>query len=99
MSLATPPSVPAIASRVAAALLGGYAFTWGFSALLATVQVHAGIGYGDALQLAFLLAFLVYLVALCWAFAAASLARVWLTLAGGGAAMTGAAWLLMPSFA
>ncbi len=97
MSLAKSPSLPVISLRVAAALLGGYAFTWGFSALLVTAQVHAGLAYGDALQLAMLLAFLVYLGAVCWAFAAASLARVWVVLAGGGAAMTVLAWLLMPT--
>ena len=37
-----------------------------------------------------LLAFLVFLVCFCWAFAAASVARVWIVLAGGGALMTGA---------
>ncbi|MDO9002941.1 MAG: iron uptake protein [Aquabacterium sp.] len=97
MSLAKSPSLPVISLRVAAALLGGYAFTWGFSALLITVQMHVGIAYGDALQLAMLLAFLVYLATVCWAFAAASLARVWLVLAGGGATMTVLAWLLMPA--
>jgi len=28
----------------------------------------------------------------CWSFAAASTARVWLVLLGGGAAMTGLGW-------
>ena len=54
-----------IVSRVAAGVLGGWSFTWGF---------------------------LVYLVVFCWSFAAASTARVWLVLFGGGAAMTGLGW-------
>ena len=42
----------------------------------------------------YLLAFVVYLIAFCWSYAAASAWRVWLTLLGGGAAMTAlGAWL------
>jgi CHASE1-domain containing sensor protein len=41
-----------------------------------------------------MLAFIVFLAAFLWAFSAGSLARVWLVLAGGGLAMTGAASLL-----
>jgi hypothetical protein len=41
-----------------------------------------------------ILGFIVFLVAFLWAFAARSVARVWLVLAGGGALMAGAAWLL-----
>jgi CHASE1-domain containing sensor protein len=37
---------------------------------------------------------LVFLGVFLWAFSARSLARVWLVLAGGGALMTGAAWLV-----
>ena len=44
--------------------------------------------------MAYLLAFLIFLACFCWSYAAASLARVWAVLLGGGAAMTGAAWLL-----
>ena len=83
-----------IASRVAASLLGGYAFTWGFTVLGIALLLVAGMSYHDAQTLAYLLAFLVFLVAFCWTFAAARLAWVWGVLAGGGAAMTGAAWLL-----
>jgi hypothetical protein len=88
------PSRAHVASRVAASLLGGYAFTWGFIMLTMALAIAAGMGYGDAQTLAYLLAFLVFLAAFLWAFAAASLARVWTVLAGGGALMTGAAWLM-----
>ncbi|MDH6590424.1 hypothetical protein M2165_000313 [Variovorax sp. TBS-050B] len=84
-----------IASRVAASLLGGYAFVWGFVTLGIALQLAAGVGYDDARLLCNLLAFLVFLACFCWAFAAASLRRVWGVLAGGGALMTGAAWLLL----
>ncbi|HEX2009983.1 MAG TPA: iron uptake protein [Roseateles sp.] len=88
------PTPLRIASRVAASLLGGWAFVWGFVALGVALLLAAGMRYGEALTLVYLLAFLIYLGALLWAFAAASLARVWIVLAGGGALMTGAAWLL-----
>jgi hypothetical protein len=83
-----------LVSRVAASLLGGYAFVWGFTTLLIALGLSGGWDYEEAEQLAYLLAFLVFLVVFLWAFASASLKRVWLVLAGGGALMTGAAWLL-----
>jgi hypothetical protein len=83
-----------IASRVAAGVFGGWLFTWGFVTLGISTAVAAGLPYNDARTLLFLLAFLVFLGVFLWAFAASSLARVWLLLAGGGAAMTGVAWWL-----
>jgi hypothetical protein len=87
-------SFRAVASRVAASLLGGYLFVWGFVSLSVALLLAAGMPYGDALTLAYLLAFFVFLAVFLWAYAASSLARVWGVLAGGGALMTGAAWLL-----
>lgn len=86
-----------IASRVAAGLFGGYTFVWGFTALVTALGLAAGSTYYDARLLAYLLAFLVFLVVFLWAFASASLTRVWLILAGGGAAMTAVAWLMTRS--
>lgn len=86
-----------IAFRVAASLLGGYAFVWGFTTLLIAAGLSRGVDYDEARQLAYLLAFLVFLVAFLWAFASASLLRVWLVLGGGGAVMTTVAWLLTRS--
>lgn len=88
------PSRGQIVSRVAASLLGGWAFVWGFVTFSLTLLLAAGMRFGDALTLSYLLAFLVFLVAFLWAFAAASLMRIWLVLAGGGGLMTGVAWLL-----
>lgn len=88
-----------ITSRIAAGLLGGYAFVWGFTALVVALSLASGIDFHDSMHLGYLLAFLVFLGVFLWAFAAASLARVWLVLAGGGALMTGAAWLLTPTLA
>lgn len=87
-----------LASRVAASLLGGYVFVWGSVVLSIALLLAAGLPYGEAQTLAYLFAFLVFLACFCWAYAAASLARVWSVLLGGGAAMTGAAWLLSRGF-
>jgi hypothetical protein len=81
-----------IVSRVAAGVLGGWSFTWGFVMLGIALALAAGMPYADAQTLLYLVAFLVYLVVFCWSFAAASTARVWLVLLGGGAAMTGLGW-------
>lgn len=86
-----------VLSRTAASLLGGYAFVWGFASLGVALGVAGGMTYGEAQTLLSLLAFLVFLACFCWAFAAASLARVWAVLAGGGACMTALAWLLSRS--
>ncbi len=91
---ATSPSPFHILSRVLASLAGGYGFVWGFAALGIALLVSAGMDYGEAWTLVMLLAFVLFLALLCWSFAAASLTRVWTVLAGGGAAMTLAAWLV-----
>lgn len=83
-----------IASRVAASVLGGYAFTWGFVAVGAMLLFAAGMPFEEATSLVMMLGFVVYLIVFCWACAAARLTRVWWCLAGGGAAMTLAGWLL-----
>lgn len=86
-----------VLSRIAASLLGGWAFTWGFVALGVTLLVAAGMPYGEALSLLYMLAFLLFLGLFLWAMAAPSLARVWAVLAGGAAAMTLLAWWLTRS--
>jgi len=87
----------AIVSRIAASLIGGYAFVWGFTTLGIALGVAAGMRYLEARTLMYLLAFVVFLVVFCWAFAAARLLRIWAVLAGGGVAMTGIAWALSQS--
>jgi hypothetical protein len=83
-----------VAARVAASVLGGYVFVWGFVSAGITLLVRAGLPYGEAQTALYLLAFLVYLGCFCWAIAAASLTRVWSMLAGGGLGLTALAWLL-----
>jgi hypothetical protein len=80
--------------RIAAALFGGYAFTWGFTALGIASLVALGIDFHEAETGVLMLAFLVFLGVFLWAFATTSVIRVWTLLAGGGAAMLGAAWAL-----
>lgn len=83
--------------RIASALLGGYAFVWGVATFGITGLVMLGVAYDQAHKALMLLAFLVFLGVFLWAFAATSLARVWVVLLGGAAAMTAAAWALQRS--
>lgn len=88
-----------IVSRVGASVLGSYVFTWGFIALGSTLLLSAGLAFHEATDLPSMLGFLVFLAAFCFAFIAASLARVWLVLLGGGLLMTLAGWLVSRSLA
>lgn len=81
------PSLTQILSRTAAALLGGYAFIWGFVTLGIAALVAGGMSYDQAWMLVMMLAFLVFLGVFLWAFVARSAWRVWGVLAGGGAVM------------
>jgi hypothetical protein len=94
MTTVATPSRAHVASRVVAGIFGSYVFCWGFITLTIAVTVALGLPYGEAVTLASLLTFFVLLAGFCWAFAAASLVRVWTVLCGGGVLMTGGAWLL-----
>lgn len=83
-----------LASRTGAALLGGYAFTWGTIALGIALFFAAGMEFHDAEHLSYILGFLVFLTAFLTTFAARNLRRAWLVLLGGGALMTVCASLL-----
>ena len=78
-----------IASRVGAAVLGGYAFTWGFIALSTALLSKAGMGFHDAEFLSSLIGVLAFLGALLGAIAARRLWPVWAVLLGGGALLAG----------
>lgn len=97
MSAHRLPSPGHIFLRIAASLLGGYVFVWGFVAIGICLLLLVGMPYDDAQKLAYLLAFLIFLWAFCWAYVATSLARVWAVLVGGGVAMSAAAWLIARS--
>lgn len=64
-----------ISLRLLAALLGGYLFSYAFTAALARLLPLAPV---DTLIFATLPAFLVYSLAILWAFAARSLWQAWL---------------------
>lgn len=92
--MATIVSAARIANRIAAALLGGYAFTWSFTAFGMAGLVALGADFHEAEITLMLLAFPVYLALFLWAFAVASLARAWAVLGGGAVLMFAAAWAL-----
>ena len=94
MSTITTPTTPRsprlhLAARIAAAVLGGYAFAWGFIASCASLMSAAGMGFHDAEFLGSLLGVLAFLVAFLWTFAARRLWLVWGVLLGGGALLAG----------
>lgn len=88
------PRPAEIVARVVLGVAGGWAFVAGFVTLAIAAQVALGQRYDEAHVAAMLLAFLVFLVVLCWAIAANSLLRVAVLLPGGAAVMAGAGWLL-----
>ncbi|MFV3326653.1 iron transporter [Pseudomonas sp. NY15372] len=67
-----------ILSRSAAALLGGYVFTYAFTACLARLLPLAP---ADAVTVATLPAFIFYTAAILWAFASRDALRAWLPMA------------------
>lgn len=96
---ANPPHSPAalrlaIALRIAAAIGGGYVFTWGLIALGVAGLYALGMPFHDAEHLSSIVGLLAYLAVFLCSFAVRRLARWWLFLAGGGAAMAAAASLL-----
>ncbi len=93
------PAVPSpaawrVALRVAGGLGGGYAFTAALVSLLSAALTLAGQARSEAVVLAAMLGFVVYLLVLLWAFSMRSLLRLWTALAGGtGLLMAATAWL------
>jgi hypothetical protein len=85
-----------IVLRLLAAIGGGYAVAAGLAALTAVILfITGGMPRSEAVILASMLAFLLYLGLLIWAFAERSLARLCLVLAVAGSASWGAALGLM----
>lgn len=74
----------AVASRVVAAVGAGYALTAAAVTLAAAVlPLGLGLARSEAVVLAAMGGFVLYLVVLLWAFAEARLWRVWAVLGGG----------------
>ncbi|CAD5106409.1 DUF3649 domain-containing protein [Zestomonas carbonaria] len=67
-----------VLSRTLAALLGGYLFTYAFTAALARLLPLDKV---DAMVVATLLSFVLYTLVILWAFACRSAWRVWAGLA------------------
>lgn len=95
--MATIVSATRVGNRVAAALLGGYAFTWGLTAFGIAGLVALGLDFHEAEVTLMLLAFPVFLGLFLWAFAAVSVVRVWAVLISGAVLMTAAGWGLQHS--
>ena len=90
-SASVPRARLRIVARVAAAVLGGYAFTWGFVAAGAALMFAAGMGFHDAEFLASALGLLGFVAVFLWAIATPRPGRCWAVLVGGAAAMAGLA--------
>jgi hypothetical protein len=80
-----------VASRVGAAVFGGYAFAWGTVAAVTSLLFAAGMAFHDAEFLGAVAGLLAYLVAFLCTIATRRLAMAWLVLLGAGALMTAAA--------
>lgn len=91
MSIASSRRLSA-ANRFAAAILGGYAFAFGFVAICSLAGFSAGLRFSESETLARMMGIVVYLVSLLWAFTPRSNTFVWTVLGGGGVAMGAAAW-------
>ncbi|WP_416763281.1 iron uptake protein [Roseateles sp. So40a] len=84
----------ALLSRIGAAVLGGYAFCWGFIALAHSGLYALGMPFHDGEHLSAILGVLLYLVVFLWTFAARRTGVTWTVLLAGGGVMTGAAALI-----
>ena len=83
-----------IAARVVLALGGGYALTAAGVLLLAVALAALGMARSEAVVLASMLGFLIYLGVLLWAFAEPRLPRVVAVLLGGTALYGALLWQL-----
>lgn len=81
-------------NRFVAAIVGGYLFTYGYTALATLIGFGAGLPFSEAQVLAWMTGALVYLGVILWAFVPRTSTQAWLVLAGGGAAMCVTAWIM-----
>lgn len=73
--------------RLLGAVFGGYALTALTVAAAGAVLVRLGMARSDAVVLAAMLGFVVYLALLLWAFSVKSTAHLWLAMMGSAAGM------------
>lgn len=81
----------AVASRVAAAIFGGYALVSALTVLLALVWP---LPQAQALMASTMLSFTLYTVVVIWVFATRSATRAWVGLLAGTLVATSLCWLL-----
>lgn len=96
MIVKSPPRVSTnrirFALRVVGAVAGGYAVTALAVAAAGALLARLGLARAEAVVLAAMLGFLVYLVILLWGFSVARVARLWAGLAAAAAALDGLLW-------
>ncbi|QGZ38147.1 hypothetical protein IP92_01561 [Pseudoduganella flava] len=80
--------------RVVGAVGGGYVVTASTVAALAAVLAACGVARPDAVVLASIGGFLLYLALLLWAFTVKSVTRLWFALAGGATLALSLTWSL-----
>lgn len=80
--------------HVLGAVFGGYALAALAVAAAGALLARLGMARSDAVVSAAMLGVVAYLALLLWAFTVKSVARLWLSLAGGAATMAGLLWLL-----
>jgi len=85
-----------VTPRVLLAVVGGYWLSAGLAALLAA-GLSALMEDSEAVVLMAMLAFVIYLLVLLWAFAEARLSRLWVVLGGGALAVQALVWWLAPT--
>ncbi|MET0859065.1 MAG: hypothetical protein ABWY27_20125 [Telluria sp.] len=76
-----------IGMRLLGAVGGGYALTALSVASAGTVMARLGMARSEAVVLAAMLGFVVYLTLLLWAFSVSSVTRLWMGMAAGATAM------------
>lgn len=81
-----------VASRIAAAVIGGYALASAFSSLLA---LTLPMRQHEATLMALVLSFLWYAIAVMWVFHARSVTRAWIGMVVPAAVLALLCWLLM----
>ena len=87
-----------IASRILAAVVGGYLLSAGL-VTLAAMGLGQAMDQSEAVVLTSMLGFLLYLALVLWAFAEQRLWRIWTVMAGGSAVSLGLALWLAPKLA
>lgn len=84
-----------LASRCMAAALGGYALASTLPVALVALVAPATLARADAALVALQLSFVVYTIAVVWAFAARSAALAWAGLVLAALLSQGLAWTLL----